>query len=406
MTQFVQVYLERRATLQKTSGLASAAWGAIAPTVKQVATGVGLTGMYHSPKFLENSADFDAINDAVHGEDHQGLINAKRQGASTMGQMLEHDTSITAAGLASKLRGLHSVPNLLPAGGTTGILRNFWNTKGVTNSSLGRGLAGGAVATGITAALPDKAPGFVDGYSGLANRVGLDSVDSTSLWQDGIKPFVADAAGGAVAFKNPWGLATGFVQPVIKTVSALNDMRLANSDPALKALQDRLSARQVLEQMRGIAKQESTVGQPEVSRQVAQAQAAASPEAQGLLDPSVRAYRKSLRSQPARVPEGPPMPTEGPEMPTEGPPMPVEGPPMPTEGPPMPAPAPAAPAAPAASATSPSVGSVLKPYAPWIAGGLAAGGILAWTKKHREEKRKQLPPRVIKYPTLFASQQI
>lgn len=395
MTPFVQVYLERRATLQKTSGLASAAWGVVKPALKPMATIAGVTGLTTAPAALANSADADPVE--------TDLSFAKREAGSLIGQMLEHDMSITAAGLASKLRGLHSVKNLLPVGGTTGILRNFWRTKGTTNSTLGRGLAGGAVAAGVTHALPDQAPGFVDGYTGAANAVGLDNVDSTSLWQDGIKPFAADAVGGAIAFKNPWGLATGFVQPVVKTVSALNDMRLANNDPALKALQTRLSVRQALEQMQGTTSKVESLGLPEVSRQWTQSLNSASPEAQTALEPLVRNYRKGLRSFQSSIPEGPPMPTESSPMPTEGPDMPTEGPPMPVEGPPMPAPAPAAPAAPAAS---PSVGSVLKPYAPWIAGGLAAGGILAWTKKHREEKRKQLPPRVIKYPTLFASQQI
>jgi hypothetical protein len=65
-------------------------------------------------------------------------------------------------------------------------------------------------------------------------------------------------------------------------------------------------------------------------------------------------------------------------------------------------------AAPSVSSV-PTTPSLLQRAGPWAAAGaagLAAGGILAWTKARQDAKRKALPPRVHKYPTLFASQQV
>ncbi len=53
--------------------------------------------------------------------------------------------------------------------------------------------------------------------------------------------------------------------------------------------------------------------------------------------------------------------------------------------------------------------SLLQRYGPWAAAGaagLGAGAVLAWTKARQDARRKALPSRVHKYPTLFASQQI
>lgn len=61
--------------------------------------------------------------------------------------------------------------------------------------------------------------------------------------------------------------------------------------------------------------------------------------------------------------------------------------------------------------TAPAPGKSLMPYAGWIAGGLATGGLLAWTKNHfeqkqREEQKRKQHPLAQRYPSLYGSSRI